>query len=47
MELKENNNGIILTLNEHKNRISTIKHFFDYNNKDYLLSTDNKANLTI
>ena len=48
MELKENNNGIILTLNEHKNRISTVRHFFDYNNnKDYLLSTDNKANLTI
>jgi len=48
MELKENNNEIILTLKEHKNRVSTIKHFFDYNNaKDYLISTDNKANLII
>ena len=48
MEIKENNNEIILTLNEHKNRISTVRHFFDYNNnKDYLLSTDNKANLII
>ena len=48
MEIKENNNEIILTLNEHKNRISTVRHFFDYNNgKDYLLSTDNKGNLII
>ena len=48
MELKENNNEIILTLNEHKNKISTVRHFFDYNNsKNYLISTDSEANLII
>jgi len=48
MEFKENNNEIILTLDEHKNSISSIKHFFDYNNgKDYLLSSDTKGNLII
>ena len=50
LEISRNNNNqnILLTLKDHKNKILTVKHYFNYNTKkDYLLSTDCRGNFLL
>ena len=51
LEISKNSNSnqnIVVTLKDHKDKVLTVKHYFNFNTKkDYLLSTDCKGNLLL